>query len=55
MCSTRPSTILVNQRYGGLFPMWDTAEHFSQRRGLWLGVRSGLVAHLLLHEDVPTG
>lgn len=46
------ATVTVN---GGLFPMWDTAEHFSQRRGLWLGVRSGLVVHLLLHEDVPTG
>lgn len=46
------ATVTVN---GGLFPMWDTAEHFSQRVGLWLGVRSGLVAHLLLHEDVPTG
>jgi len=46
------ASVTVN---GGLFPMWDTAEHLSPRVGLWLGVRSGLVAHLLRHTDVPTG
>ncbi|KNX38883.1 hypothetical protein [Luteipulveratus halotolerans] len=42
------ATVRVN---GDLFPMWDSLELFDQRVGLWLGTRSGLVAHLPKHQD----
>jgi hypothetical protein len=39
------------------FPVWDTASfvHNDPAKGIWLGVRSGLVVHLPRHSDSPTG
>ncbi len=42
------ASVTVN---GRLFPMWDTAEHLSQRTGIRLGTHSGQFAYLLRHND----